>query len=54
MHRILAALLVLALSACATASPPAQTASADPAPGTINVRMGGELQFLYGVHSSGH
>lgn len=52
MNRILIAALALALSACAV-PPPAQTTTADPAPGTINVRMGGELQFLYGVHSAG-
>ena len=54
MQRILTIALVLALAACGAPPPPAQTASADPAPGTLNVRMGGELQFLYGVRSAPH
>lgn len=52
MNRILAAMLALALSACATLPPPAQTAAVEPAPGTVNVHMHGELHFLYGVRSS--
>ena len=51
MARITAALLILALSACAT-PPPAQTAAAETPPGTVNVHMRGEVHFLYGVRSS--
>jgi hypothetical protein len=53
MTRTLAAVLVLALAGCAEPPPPARTTAAELAPGTINVHMHGELQFLYGVRSSG-